>query len=342
MYLKISSNLYNLNIPLERRITFLRGDSGVGKTTLVDMIIASFNGGGDILIDCPMSVEVPSITDSLESLKSKKNCLLVYDDSIKTETTEFISCLQKYLVPNNLYLLIINRADWFSKDNVSLDYAVKSILYLKKDGTSHYINTIDDMCNLVDITTSTKLKNSIMLTEDKYGLYSFCKEYSNIDVISSEGKYKILLELKKLFKSNKIILLYPDMACFGKYAGDIISIEKLNNITIVWDLDYECFEYLILKSNIYNFSFNVDEANQYYSWEKFFEFELERLSKNLRIKGLHYIHGNDLPYCYKNTYMICKKPDCSMRNNWCSVNKLKSLLKGTIFEYLLNLLKVGE
>lgn len=157
MYLRISSNLYNLSIPLEHRITFLRGDSGVGKTTLVDMIIASFNGGGDVLVDCPLSVEVPSITDNLESLKEKKDCLLIYDDSVKTETTEFYSCLQKHLVKNNLYLLIINRSDWFSKDNEFLDNAEKSVLYLEKDGVSHYIRNIDKLSKCVEISSIVKM-----------------------------------------------------------------------------------------------------------------------------------------------------------------------------------------
>ena len=37
----IISSKYNCSIPLERRITVLRGDSGTGKSTVIDMIEAN-------------------------------------------------------------------------------------------------------------------------------------------------------------------------------------------------------------------------------------------------------------------------------------------------------------
>ena len=37
-YIDVQSELYNIHVPLERRITYLRGDSGVGKSTMVTFI----------------------------------------------------------------------------------------------------------------------------------------------------------------------------------------------------------------------------------------------------------------------------------------------------------------
>ena len=44
--LKVRSKLYNCDLELERRITYIRGDSGVGKTGLISSLISYIQGRG--------------------------------------------------------------------------------------------------------------------------------------------------------------------------------------------------------------------------------------------------------------------------------------------------------
>lgn len=106
--LRVSSSVYNAVVPIERRITYIRGDSGVGKTSLVNAI-KSFNSGVQgITVKFPYSVEVLQSVPSKEILRVYKDCMLVFDDVLGMEDVD-IELLTGICESNNLYVLNINR-----------------------------------------------------------------------------------------------------------------------------------------------------------------------------------------------------------------------------------------
>ncbi len=106
--LRVSSSVYNAVVPIERRITYIRGDSGVGKTSLVNTITSFNNGVMDIKIEFPYKIEVLQNVPSEDILRAYKNCMLVFDDVLGMEDVD-IGWLSDICESNNLYVLNINR-----------------------------------------------------------------------------------------------------------------------------------------------------------------------------------------------------------------------------------------
>ena len=106
--LRVSSSVYNAVVPIERRITYIRGDSGVGKTSLVNSIIDYNNEVQGIIIDFPYNIEVLQNVPKEEVLVAYKDCMLVFDDVLGMEDVD-IGWLSGICESNNLYILNINR-----------------------------------------------------------------------------------------------------------------------------------------------------------------------------------------------------------------------------------------
>lgn len=166
--LRVSSNNYKADLSLERRITYIRGDSGSGKTGLVN-VINDYNGGDDsIIVDCDRKISIISAIDTLDGYKGK---VVFIDDSITTENKKFGCDLAKYLLKNDIYMVIINRVDVPIKpgkskkednkkdddDDSGLDYSVSSILICKSDGINHYFENREVIiCGSTDVLSAER------------------------------------------------------------------------------------------------------------------------------------------------------------------------------------------
>lgn len=106
--LRVSSSVYNAVVPIERRITYIRGDSGVGKTSLVNAIDSFNSDVQGITVKFPYRVEVLQNVPSEDILRAYKDCMLVFDDVLGMEDVD-IGWLSGICESNNLYILNINR-----------------------------------------------------------------------------------------------------------------------------------------------------------------------------------------------------------------------------------------
>lgn len=52
-YLRVYSKDYNIEVPLERRVTYLLGDSVVGKTELVRRVTSYLSGDDSVRVEIP-------------------------------------------------------------------------------------------------------------------------------------------------------------------------------------------------------------------------------------------------------------------------------------------------
>lgn len=350
VYISVKSDKYNITIPLERRITYLRGDSGVGKTTFVDYVLAGvMDGDPNVEVSYPddYSIDILSSLHIAADIRNRNNAILIIDDSTQSENADFSNTVANVLLRNNLYLLIINRVDMVDAGiteagKSKCDYAVGSILWVEKDGVNHKVSRFIDKLDY-NSYRNAEYDNSLVLSEDKYGMTEFCLKTNNgnIEVDTTENKSKdniIKILFEYLSKQNHdAVYLYADMAAFGKYFWIVYSLGEIYQTKIILDGNYESFEYMILRTNRFKNLFEIkDEINNMFSWEQYFEKELTRLSG--MILQHKYVHGKELPKC-----MLLPCNNCD-EEKYCSksFDSLEDLLntwfKDTEFEYLINLL----
>ena len=124
--LQVISDDYRCKIEIERRITYLRGDSGVGKSTLVDYILLGNSAGDAVKVTCNKHLIVIQDIDSNERFRYEKNALFILDEPIETRFRG--NNIEELLIKNDSYMLIISRVD-------SLPGA---ILEMKANGPEHY------------------------------------------------------------------------------------------------------------------------------------------------------------------------------------------------------------
>lgn len=343
-YIGVLSENFNMYVPLERRITFLRGDSGVGKTSFVDYIRFILENGEtfNAKLEKPKDFGVMiGIGESIKLLvKELKNHIIIIDDTVYSEGIGFTNALMKHVISNNLFILIINRVDLKFDESIesSFDYSAKSILWVEKipGSYNHEVVPLLYKCN----TSSTDAVKYI-ISEDTNGMSEFCSKFnkSNVIVDNQKGKNKdnIINFLQKVPKKSDI-LLFVDLASFGKNLWDLYFYASSISMNIILDCDYECFEYMILSSNLFKDIWEIDNSvNNFFSWEKYFEKVLEGLSQRVLKHGYH--HKKKCPICMIKDCNICKSYDFC--DKVIKGDKLKVFLKGTNFEYISDILSGG-
>ena len=126
----------NADIPIKRRITYMRGDSGEGKTSIFSCLQRAFE---EPEIDVTVSnghtyaTMTNDLNTALSMLRGMSKTVIVSDDQSIVERREFIKCVKDYLIKNDNYLLLINR--------VNLDdYEDSCEIVIKRDeGTIYFI-----------------------------------------------------------------------------------------------------------------------------------------------------------------------------------------------------------
>ena len=129
MILDVKVGEMTWTIPLNRRITILRGNSGCGKTELVSNI-ASQNQAAQVQCQLPCIV-VTATTWEIVMSASKKS-LIILDDLEIVGTSRFAKLLKETESSGNFYLIVYRELMGF--DNLGmLNIAVSSILRLVTD-----------------------------------------------------------------------------------------------------------------------------------------------------------------------------------------------------------------
>lgn len=113
--LDIVSPNYNFHTAFHRRITIVHGDSSTGKSSLVRMLLIK---SPVVKVNCSLNVVVANETNWQTTISGSKDSLIFFDDLSCVETLNFANLCSKYLVENNLYVVIISRAElpWFDAE----------------------------------------------------------------------------------------------------------------------------------------------------------------------------------------------------------------------------------
>lgn len=136
MNLEVKAGSMEWSIPIERRITILRGFSGEGKS---DMVYNIANRSQIVKVDFPLECKVATETTWKDLLKSSTNSLIIFDDLEEVSSNEFAKLIKEYKDNYNYYLLITREFVGLDVES-ELSIAVSSILRFKVDetGLKHY------------------------------------------------------------------------------------------------------------------------------------------------------------------------------------------------------------
>ena len=333
--LDVVSPLVEYHLVLKRRITLLIGDSGSGKTVL-DNLVQDSSSNPTINIKCVKNVYIVPAVDSYKDAFSKKDCVILIDENNLNIKNAIL--LSRNLVVNDNYLIIATRdfLDFNDKDiSKHFDLSLDSLCKLTTVGSVHYNEPMYNFNRIKDLSKYDKV-----LVEDRAAGFQFF-QLLHSNVVSTEGKDNALKYDRDL-KGNTLLVI--DLAVFGKYANEFYKKFYIRNKDVAILPDYECFEELLLHTNVFKDNEDVkmlfsdlSVCNTELTWERYFENFL------LSVKGgtvlEPYKHGGKLPYCF---YANCgTSVDCNnFRREKCdktlkSETKLFDILSGTKYEHLL-------
>ena len=338
----------NADIPLKRRITYMRGDSGEGKTSIFSCLQRAFEES-DIQVNVTNGYGYSTMTNDLNAavsmLQGMRKTILISDDQSIVERREFVKCVKDYLIENDNYLLVINRADGVQNSLKSLDYSLDSILVAKRTGTIvNFYGEFDKEVYSGDCSNCSFNDAKCLFVEDRYGLQDLASGLKTNNTLVSHaknGKTSFVKDLVEVIEKSNVdyILLFPDLAAFGGEINDLKSLLSISKKTYILDLEYECFEYLLCKSNIVDVNISENAANMYLSWEKYYENVLE----NAKFKDFNiangYVHSNRVPMCIRTKCNSCKRGISGHCDKKLNGSKLAYLFSNTSFAYLISVLE---
>lgn len=340
-YISVKSKLMNCRLDLERRVTYIMGDSGMGKSSFID-ILSEYNKWNDgVVVDSSRKFEVSPRLDIDNLMQGFSGFILLYDDEYFTESEYINGSFLDKLIKYDIYLVIVNRVVGMSR--VPFPVSLNSILTLEYIGNHKYRFT-----KIVEKGSSDGICVDCIISEDRNGSCQFIhSHYPKLKCMSTRGYGRVVSKLVEAIADEyKNILLLVDVANYGNDIMKLVAFckqlkkEGKDDISIYIDTEYECFEYLLLNTKWFKgkFNFSLDDANKYKTWELYFEDYLERVSRGLPYS---YKHGGRLKKCYLDncenicTNMIAVNKGCAKYEEG---NKLKILLDDTKFEYLSKLL----
>lgn len=275
---------------VDRQITILTGNSGIGKTSLFNLLWDSiFNGNGAVHIECekeiiPIALPVKNWEKVLDT--EKDSILLIDEVSLPIYTKEFA----EYINGNSNYFILITRE---LLENIP--YSVKSVYTLNSEknsitnvweysfdnvykfGAKHCISTIDTI-----------------VTEDSQSGYEFFSNVANECTLvkTSNGNSNMP---KCIIESKGCTLAIADGSAFGPYMKKCYPYLKENSMCSLWLP--ESFEWLLLNSGCLNniiaditeLKDIIDEPYEYIDSVDYMTYE--RFFTEYLIKATHGIHG---------------------------------------------------
>ena len=332
--LTVTSDIYKCSMTIERRITIIKGDSGTGKTTFVDMLDNTIYSAK---VESSLPILIATNT-TWRLLFYSTNSILIFDDLEVVESGEFAKLMKENCVKNNLYFIIISRESLGEMRKLS--YSMDSVFEMctDKDGITHYLvpyyKTNEEKIQYSDITKC--------LVEDNGKAKKFFEYALSVPVVSADGKANVVKKLEDIH-NGEMVLLFIDRSAFGCHADELRYMVIMKKIQCQIPIGYECFEEMLLRTNMLNkkslviteLSDLFQYANQFISWEKFFEDLLARATEGTKYAYKH--SSGKLSSCYIDNCDDCnsyikKKCDVAMDGD-----KLKVLFEETKYEWILDI-----
>ena len=266
---------------IRRNITIVLGDSGTGKSTLVDYLNMysrrGIGSGVTLQSDVPCIV-LNDISGQWRNILSgiRQSIIFIDEGQPFIFTEEFAAAVRD---SDNYYVLITRRP------LRNLPYSTQEIYGIRTTGRYHFPEKVyQEFYPIYDTESKTPVsKKTILLVEDSESGFDFFQHaLPNIKCISASGNSNIATRLSDIDNNEPVIIL-ADGAAFGAYIENIISLQEIRGNTGIYLP--ESFEWLILRSGVINNTEipeilehpeNFIDSKIYFSWERYFTDLLEK------------------------------------------------------------------
>ena len=272
---KISISIQNRHIAfkfeLERNVTILTGDSGTGKTKLINMVrmYSTEGNASGITLKCDYPCIVLEGNNWDKILQNTEKSIVFVEESTHFLKSE--SFAREIKNADNYYVFITR------EPLPQVPYSIESIKKIVKNNRKP---KIERMFKNISVKNISSFPYDEVLVEDSKAGFCFfstaCGKLS-IQCISVGGKSNILSGLKES-KSGRILVI-ADAAALGPEIIELMRFRMLSGKRIDFFLP-ESFEWLVLRSKVFNGNEYVNdvlsnpvnhiESRQYFSWEQFF------------------------------------------------------------------------
>lgn len=279
-----------INFSLRRKYTLLRGDSGTGKSILFFYLRMK-----EMRKDYPVKVDskIPVVTiQGKESFTKLGKCIIVMDeDTIEYyKSLDNLKTFKKLSETMDSYFLLISRLDI-----PSLPYSVLEVFSLTSIGVRGKVT--HDFKQVYTWEVKDKISPDCIITEDSGSGFQFMSSVSKCSVISAKGKSNLPRVLNKaILKGYCNIFILADGAALGSEMTEL-SRTILDSDANVSLYAPESFEFILLSSRIFqkydirsnlNETYNYADTKKFLSWERYFTFLIQELSKRFGVKTAVY------------------------------------------------------
>lgn len=374
MNLELKTTNYNFSGEFSRRITVIKGDSATGKSSLVELLTTR---SPLVKVTCDLNIITVNDSNWEGVLRTEKDAIIFFDDLTCVEAGKFAKICKERLVKNNLYVVLISRArltsGYVSEREIGelidssksfeklystmqsyekaekseksifskLPISVKEMYVMKNNGkTEHWLEPMyqPEPFKPDEI-------NGILTEDSGTGFRFFNNYFCNVEH-AENGKSMIIRKALDM-KTEGIKLVLFDSAGFGGHYEEFCQKCLKDRHDFAVCLDYECFEQFILESNYFRDNLkkitefqNLPElANNFVSWESYFQKLVENLTKDSQYEVTHTRHSK-LSDCYLKDCDFCdvwRKSKCNIQ---CNDKKLQWMFSRTIFDFITRLTKI--
>lgn len=272
----VESRKVKYDFTIKRNITILTGDSGSGKTVLIELIRDYRRYGSDsgVLVSCDRDCRTIDNEDWERQISEISNSIIFIDEGNRFLTSKkFAELVQR----SDNYFVIATR-----EKLPMLPYSVREIYGFRKSGKFHEARqTYNEIYHLYgELSEQSMIRPQYVLTEDSnsgYEFFSSLFKESSIRCTAANGKSNIIASLRKMDQKEGIGLVIVDGAAFGSEMRDVSEYLRVVGGIVLYAP--ESFEWLLISTDlipgirepqILAHPENYIDSREYASWERFF------------------------------------------------------------------------
>ena len=282
----VESRKVKYDFVIRRNITILTGDSGTGKTVLIDLIRDYRRYGSDsgVFLSCDCECRTIDNEDWERQIEEISGSIIFIDEG------------NRFLTSKKFAMLVQNSDNYFviaTREKLPmLPYSVQEIYGFRKSGKFHEAKQkYNEIYHLYgEISVRSEIVPGFIITEDSNSGYDFfakLAEQKNIKCISASGKSNVIKKLQDSENVTETRLVIVDGAAFGSEMKDVDEYLKVYENVVLYAP--ESFEWLLLSSAVIP-NAKVEEilqkpedyidCKEYVSWERFFTAVLTEKTQN--------------------------------------------------------------
>ena len=276
-YIEVKNKRISFMITIKRSVTIIRGFSGTGKSTFINMLEAALDEnvtGTSIQTNYdPKKIEVIRNERQLHYIinSGERDKILVADENLNLSKYEFFI---EFLKVSGSYLIYITRKN---KTGL-LQFSVDEIYRFESKTIDEYtaVSMYPQYKNV-----QTIIKPDAIVTEDSNSGHDIIEHIVNVPVRSGDGKDNVANTIEGLkHEGCDTIYAVVDCAAFGNCMEKAVR-------SGAHILRAESFEYMILNTSVFGKyldkelteTYDYAESSMYYTWEQYYTGLLQDLCK---------------------------------------------------------------